>query len=96
MTMSPTNTAHMAPSEAPAGGGSFGETGNVRGRVVTAPANNADAMVVASLDTGETWDVPAGQWDRKASSLPSEHALCLIVVDNRGDAWVPTWVGTTA
>lgn len=70
------------------------ESASFRGRIAVAPASNADPMLVTIPDFSMTfgYDVPADQWEH-ASNLPTADGECLIVFDERGDAWVPLWEG---
>lgn len=38
------------------------------------------------------YTVPAAQWQH-AANLPAANADCLVVFDDKGDAWVPEWEG---
>ncbi len=70
---------------------------NARGRIAYVPKDDADRLVVTLPDfsLAMPFEVPATQWEH-ASNLPAEGAACLVVFDERGDAWVPVWEGMIA
>jgi hypothetical protein len=91
---SPTNLAHLAPADSPGVSGETAQT--IRGRVMIAPEASTDSLVACSLAIGpsDAYVVPAGQWQTGGGTLPLAGALCLISLDDYGDAWVAVAVGT--
>ena len=78
------------------GGPGFAEQPNlVRGRVIRAPVDASSDMGVVLLGyTSEyEYDVQPGDWSARGSALPVVGTQCLIALDDRGGAWVPTWEG---
>lgn len=65
----------------------------LRGRVKRAPVNVGDAMTVVSINYSEesSYEVPGTNWNPVGESIPIEGTTCLIVFDDDGDAWIPTW-----
>lgn len=68
-----------------------------RGIVARAPASESDSMHVVIKGTSLTdgYEVIAGNWTPRGSTLPAKGAECLIVFDDEGDACVPVWSGVT-
>ena len=68
-----------------------------RGTVVVAPTSEADKMVVVTSSSSTDYgiEIPAGNWTPRGTALPALGAECLVVFDDVGDAFVPTWSGAT-
>ena len=68
-----------------------------RGTVAVAPTSESDRMVVVTTSSSKDYGVviPAGNWSPRGTSLPALGAECLVVFDDVGDAFVPTWAGAT-
>jgi microcystin-dependent protein len=66
----------------------------MRGQIVRAPTAATDSLfvVVPGLSLAFPYEVPTGQWET-AQNLPAAGASCLVVLDDKGDAWVPLWDG---
>ena len=66
----------------------------LRGRVRRTPAAPDDRLVV-SLDSisTEIYEVPPGNWTPRGSELPQQGALCLVLLDEFGEAYVPAYSG---
>lgn len=66
------------------------ETPVMRGRVVTAPTDAADTMAVVlpNFSTAHPFEVPGSQW-AAGPSLPAQGDVCIVLLDDYGDAWVP-------
>lgn len=87
-------------------GGGFGlpPTGNEQppglmlGRVTVAPVSASGDMTVTPQEQPglSSLVVPGGQWASREGALPTVGAMCLIVKDDCGDAWVPMWAGADA
>ena len=68
-----------------------------RGTVAVAPTSESDRMVVVTTSSSKDYgvEVPAGNWSPRGTALPTLGAECLVVFDDVGDAFVPTWAGVT-
>lgn len=78
-----------------------------RGVVARAPGSASEVLHVTFPVMGRRYhvQVPPGNWDSKpvpatdgddgdvflAPQLPGAGAVCLVVFDSDGDAWVPIW-----
>ena len=62
-----------------------------------APSSDFDSLIVVIPDFSLAFphEVPASQWAH-GSGLPALNAACLVLFDERGDAWVPLWDGLAA
>jgi hypothetical protein len=61
------------------------------GQVTRAPADEADTMEVVTPDysSDHPYVVPGSNWaPRHDGALPVADAGCVVLIDNRGDAWV--------
>lgn len=68
-----------------------------RAEVSKAPATATDGMAVVLFDYSRDleYEVPAGHWAPRGTSLPALGDRCLVVFDTVGDVWVPAWEGLT-
>lgn len=74
----------------------IGLPGICLGRVLVAPAGFNDPMTVVlpDFDTGLHYEIPASRWTQsRGQTLPQRGDECLVLLDNRGDAWVPAFDG---
>jgi hypothetical protein len=67
----------------------------VRATVTKAPASLTDSLevVLTNYSAGHPFEVPAGQWMGRGTTLPAVNDRCLVAFDDHGDAWVPAWIG---
>lgn len=65
------------------------------GRVVRAPATEAApiAVVLVDFSSAAEYEVPASNWAAFGDALPAVRDRCLVIFDDRGDAWVATFGG---
>lgn len=70
----------------------------MRGRVLVPPASDGDAVqvIVPTYAADQRYTVPSGNWFPRGQSLPTQNALCLVVVDNLGDVFMPIYSGPNA
>lgn len=70
----------------------------LRARITKAPASETDSLHAIAINYTDVYDyeVPAGNWTPRGDALPAVGAECVLVVDDDGDAWVPTWEGASA
>jgi hypothetical protein len=64
-----------------------------RATVTKAPLTGADSMWVTPIgySTATPYEVRPSNWLARGSTLPAVGALCVVIFDNLGDAWVPMW-----
>lgn len=72
-----------------------GRASTLRGRVIQTPASDTDTLhVIAQSYSGDfDYEVPPGQWVPRGTETPTEGSLCLIVIDDLGDVYVPVYEG---
>jgi hypothetical protein len=65
------------------------ETSAYRGRVtkVGATVDDPIEIVIPNFSASAKYEVPAAQWS--GSVVPAVGAVCLVILDDEGDAWVP-------
>jgi hypothetical protein len=70
----------------------------LRARITKAPASETDSLHAIAINYTDVYDyeVPAGNWTPRGNALPAVGAECALVIDDDGDAWVPTWEGASA
>jgi hypothetical protein len=63
-----------------------------RGRVIKPPASPTDAMTVTLVNYSSAWEfeIPASNWTT-TTALPAQGDVCVVLFDDDGDAWVPTY-----
>lgn len=69
-----------------------------RGRVVKAPAalDQPMTVVIPNFSLAFEYEVPGFNWSPRGTTLPEVNDECLIVFDEEGDVWVPTWEGVSS
>lgn len=72
-----------------------GRSSVLRGRVARAPETASDHLYVVSqgYSLEHDYEIPAGSWTPRGNALPAVGALCLIVIDDLGDAYMPVYTG---
>lgn len=68
-----------------------------RGRVVKGPdaLDSPLTVVVQNFSGSYEYEIPSLNWSPRGATLPEIGDECLVVFDDEGDAWVPTWTGFT-
>jgi hypothetical protein len=64
-----------------------------RAVVTTAPASENDSLVVQldGFSSDNPYEVAAGHWTPRGSTMPIVGQVCLAIFDQTGDCWVPTF-----
>lgn len=71
----------------------FSRPSVARGRVVKAPSGVDATMTVVLINYSaiHDYEVPGSQWTAQPNDLPMVGDRCVVLFDDDGDAWVPTW-----
>lgn len=69
-----------------------------RGRVMRTPVNERDTLrvTIPALTDLQAFEVPPGQWMARGNVLPQAGAACVVLLDESGDAHVPSYEGPNA
>jgi len=66
-----------------------------RGQVARAPSSTTESLFVLTpgFSLAYPYEIPAGQWQARGTTLPALGAECAIAFDDKGDGWVVGWIG---